>query len=96
MRRAASVLTALKLGKRPTLCGGAVSMGNCRKGFMSRCGWSTVGVLRNVGTAPARLMLPVGTRGDMGLGQVPYSAPTQQEDIGLTQRVYNTPTQQET
>lgn len=54
-------LTALKLGKSPTLWGGAVSMGNCRKGFMSRWGWITVGVLRKVGTAPVLLMLPVNT-----------------------------------
>ncbi len=34
-------------------------MGNCRKGFMSRCGWIIVGVRRNVGTAgPARFMPP--------------------------------------
>lgn len=31
------VLTVLKLWKRPMLCGGGgVSMGNCKKDFMSR------------------------------------------------------------
>lgn len=54
-------LTALKLWKSPTLCGG-VSIWNCKKGFISRWGWMTVGVRRNVGTAPVRLMLPAETR----------------------------------
>lgn len=56
----ASALTVLKLWKRFMLCGGGgVSMGNCRNGFMSRRGWITVGVRRNVGTAaPALLILP--------------------------------------
>lgn len=55
-----SSLTVLKLWKRLKLWGGGgVSKGNCRKGFMSRWGWSTVGVRRKVGTAaPARLMPP--------------------------------------
>ena len=58
--RSTSTLTVLKLWKRPILCGGGgVSMGNCRKGFMSRWGWITVGVRRKVGTAgPARFMPP--------------------------------------
>lgn len=39
--------------------GGGDSRGNCRKGFMSRGGWIIVGgVLRKVGTGPARFRLP--------------------------------------
>lgn len=55
-----STLTVLKLWKRLMLCGGGVvSMGNCRKCFMSKWGWIMVGVRKNVGTAgPARFMPP--------------------------------------
>lgn len=55
----ASALTVLKLWKRLMLCGGGgVSMGNCRKGFMSRWGWIIVGVRKNVGTAAPALLMP--------------------------------------
>lgn len=55
------------------LCGGGgVSMGNCRKDFMSRWGWIIAGVRRKVGTAaPARFMPPAPGKAESSIN-IPF------------------------